>query len=82
MKTLRVCVVGGIPVPEGERNRGGGAALLFRCLESMREMGYAYAVIGGVGPEEYYQTLCGAVVIPGSETGVYESLHRLRGGES
>ncbi len=69
-------------VTEGERNRGVGAALLFRGLESMREMGYAYAVIGGVGPEEYYQKLCGAVVIPGSETGVYESLHRLLGGES
>ncbi len=62
-----------------ERGRGTGAALLFRCLESMREMGYAYAVIGGVGPQEYYEKLCGAFVIPGSEVGVYESLYRLRG---
>ena len=56
-----------------------GAALLFRCLESMREMGYAYAIIGGVGPAEYYQKLCGAFVIPGSEVGVYGSLYRLLG---
>lgn len=66
-------------VVESERGRGIGAALLFRCLESMREMGYAYAVIGGVGPTEYYQKLCGAFVIPGSEVGVYGSLFRLRG---
>ena len=66
-------------VKEGERDRGIGAALLFRCLESMREMGYAYAIIGAVGPAEYYQKLCGAFVIPGSETGVYESLYRLLG---
>ncbi len=61
-----------------ERDRGMGAALLFRCLESMGEMGYAYAVIGGVGPKEYYEKLCGAFVIPGSEVGVYGSQYQLR----
>ncbi len=61
-----------------ERGRGIGAALLFRCLESMEEMGYAYAVIGGVGPKEYYEKLCGAFVIPGSEVGVYGSQYQLR----
>ena len=66
-------------VRQSERRRGIGAALLFRCLESMREMGYAYAIIGGVGPAEYYQKLCGAFVIPGSEVGVYGSLYRLLG---
>jgi predicted N-acetyltransferase YhbS len=66
-------------VQQSERRRGIGAALLFRCLESMREMGYAYAVIGGVGPAEYYQKVCGAFVIPGSEVGVYGSLYRLLG---
>ena len=66
-------------VLQSERNRGIGTALLFRCLESMREMGYAYAVIGGVGPAEYYEKVCGAFVIPGSEVGVYGSLHRLLG---
>lgn len=66
-------------VQQSERRRGIGAALLFRCLESMREMGYAYAVIGGVGPAEYYQKVCDAFVIPGSEMGVYASLYRLLG---
>ena len=58
-------------VREDLRGRGLGAALLFRCLEAMREMGYAYAVIGGVGPQAFYEKVCGAFVIPGSETGVY-----------
>src|SRR4030042_920021 len=60
-------------VQESERARGIGAALLFRCLESMREMGYAYAIIGGVGPAEYYEKLCGAFVIPGSGGGGHGS---------
>jgi len=64
-------------VEQRQRHSGIGAALLFRCLESMREIGYAYAVIGGVGPAEYYQKVCGAFVIPGSEVGVYASLYRL-----
>jgi hypothetical protein len=41
----------------------------------MREMGYAYAVIGGVGPQAFYEEACGAFVIPGSETGVYLSIY-------
>ena len=65
-------------VREDLRGNGLGAALLFRCLESMREMGYAYAVIGGVGPAGFYEKTCGAFVIPGSETGIYGPLHELR----
>jgi len=65
-------------VREDLRGRGLGAALLLRCLESMREMGYAYAVIGGVGPAEFYEKVCGAFVIPGSEVGVYRPLFELR----
>ncbi len=59
------------------RGRGLGAALLFRCLESMREMGYAYAVIGGVGPVDFYERVCGAFVIPGSEIGIYGPLFQM-----
>ena len=68
-------------VQPDERGRGIGGALLFRCLESMREMGYAYAIIGGVGPQDYYEKVCGAFVIPGSEVGVYGSLYQLRAQE-
>ena len=68
-------------VQPDERGRGIGGALLFRSLESMREMGYAYAIIGGVGPQDYYKKVCGAFVIPGSEVGVYGSLYQLRAQE-
>jgi predicted N-acetyltransferase YhbS len=62
-------------VREDLRGRGLGGALLLRCLEAMREMGYGYAVIGGVGPQAFYEKVCGAFVIPGSETGVYRSVY-------
>lgn len=66
-------------VIESLRGSGVGALLLIRCLESMREMGYGYAVIGGVGPVEFYEKVCGATVIPGSEVGVYRPLFERRG---
>ena len=62
-------------VREDLRGKGAGAALLMRCLESMREMGYAYAIIGGVGPAEFYEKICGATIIEGSETSVYGDLY-------
>jgi predicted GNAT family acetyltransferase len=63
-------------VREDLRGKGAGASLLVRCLESMREMGYAYAIIGGVGPAEFYAKVCGAVIIEGSGTSVYGELYR------
>jgi predicted N-acetyltransferase YhbS len=69
--------------PTGVREdlRGGciGALLLLRCLESMLEMGYAYAIIGGVGPAAFYEKLVGATVIPGSDPGIYAPLYQVRG---
>jgi len=64
-------------VREDLRGCGLGAALLFACLESMREMGYAYAVIGGVGPAAFYEKVCGAFVIPGSDISVYGPLYEM-----
>jgi predicted N-acetyltransferase YhbS len=63
-------------VREDLRGSGAGAALLFRCLESMREMGYGYAIIGWVGPAAFYEKVCGATIIPGSDAGVYADLQR------
>jgi hypothetical protein len=56
------------------RKNGVGTALLFACLEDMRQQGYGYAIIGGVGPADYYSKAVGAVPIDGSEPGVYRGL--------
>jgi Acetyltransferase (GNAT) family len=58
-----------------EARKGGiGTGLLFACLQAMREQGFGYAIIGGVGPAEYYAKTVGAVLIEGSEPGVYRGL--------
>lgn len=67
-------------VREDLRGNGLGAALLLACLESMREMGYGYAIIGGVGPIAFYEKIVGAFVIPGSDPGVYNTLADFLGG--
>jgi len=63
-------------VREDLRGNGAGALLLVRCLEGMRDLGYAYAIIGGVGPAGFYAKVCGATVIDGSDPGVYGDLYR------
>lgn len=61
-------------VIESARGLGLGKALLMRSLEALRETGYAYAIIGGVGPKEFYAKSCGAIEIPGSDPGTYTDL--------
>jgi GNAT superfamily N-acetyltransferase len=58
-------------VVESERGRGVGRALLVASLRGLYELGYAYAVIGGVGPAEFYERAAGARLIPDSTPGVY-----------
>lgn len=58
-------------VLEEARGLGLGKALLFKSLEALRETGHAYAIIGGVGPKEFYAKACGAIEIPGSDPGIY-----------
>ena len=58
-------------VAEGERGRGVGRALLLASLRGLRELGYAYAIIGGVGPAGFYERAVGARLIPDSSPGVY-----------
>jgi hypothetical protein len=61
---------------ESERGKGIGKVLLIKSLESLREMGYAYAIIGGVGPAEFYENAVGAKLIDGSEVSIYQNLLR------
>ena len=58
-------------VLESERGRGLGRALLLACLWGLREMGYAYAIIGGVGTAKFYERAVGATLIPDSTPGIY-----------
>lgn len=60
-------------VAENERGHGVGRALLLAALHAQKEQGYAYAIIGGVGPAAYYTKAVGAVVIEGSSPGIYAS---------
>ncbi|HZQ60587.1 MAG TPA: GNAT family N-acetyltransferase [Casimicrobiaceae bacterium] len=58
------------------RHRGIGRALLIATLHAQRELGYAYAIIAGVGPEAFYREAVGAIAIPGSTPGIYAGMLR------
>ena len=66
-------------VAESCRGRGIGKALLLATLEAQRNQGYAYSIIGGAGPQDFYARAVGAVPIEGSEPGIYRGM--LRDGE-
>lgn len=61
--------------PEGvaptARGLGIGRALLLSALHAQRTAGYAYAIIGGVGPAAFYRTTVGATDIADSTPGIY-----------
>ncbi len=59
-------------VTEAARGKGIGKALLLRSLEAMYHEGYGYAIIGGVGPAEFYAKAVGATLIEGSDPGMYK----------
>lgn len=58
-------------VDEAQRGRGIGKALLLAALHGLREAGYAYGIIGGAGPTEFYARAAGATPIPDSSPGIY-----------
>ena len=62
-------------VDQNERKNGIGKALLFNCLEAMKQQGYGYAIIGGVGPAEFYAKTLGKILVEGPDAG--ELLDRL-----
>ena len=61
--------------PEGVdasmRGKGVGRALLLSALHAQRSAGYAYAIIGGVGPAAFYEKCVGATSIEASTPGIY-----------
>jgi GNAT superfamily N-acetyltransferase len=64
-------------VDESVRGLGIGRALLFACLNDQKAMGYAYTVIGDVGPSEFYEKTVGAIQIPNSAPGIYAGMLKL-----
>ena len=64
-------------VCQAEQGKGIGKALLGKCLESMKEKGYGYAIIGYVVEAvSFYEKTLGATVIEGSspDKSVYSNL--------
>ena len=61
---------GVLPQAQG---KGLGQALLLAALHAMRAQGYGYAIIGGAGADvqPFYAKSVGAVLIEGSDPGVY-----------
>lgn len=63
-------------VSEDQRGRGIGLALFHRALVAMKAQGYAYAIIGAVGPVEFYANAAGAIPIPSDNEDIYQGLLR------
>lgn len=57
-----------------ERGKGIGKILLIKALHALKEMGYTYAIIGGVGPASYYERVVDAKIIEKSEKSIYQNL--------
>lgn len=68
--------LGPMGVTEPARGHGTGAALLLAALHDMHAHGYIYGVIGGVGPAEFYERVCGATIIPDSTPAGYAGMLR------
>ena len=69
--TTRPNFFGPAGVAPTARGAGIGAALTLVTLSAMRSAGYAYAIIGGVGPVDFYARVAGATPIEGSTPGIY-----------
>lgn len=63
-------------VHESERHKGIGAALLNKCLMSMWEMGYGYAIIGWPTKNAipFYEKTVHAELIEDSSPGIYKRM--------
>ena len=60
---------GPIGVARDHRGKGLGLRLLSAALIDMRAAGYAYAIIGGAGPVDFYKKAVGAIEFPGGAPG-------------
>jgi len=63
-------------VDEAWRGHGIGKALLVATLDAQRHQGYAYSIVGGAGPQDFYRKAVDAIAIEGSEPGIYRGILR------
>ena len=61
-------------VVESARGRGVGRALALAALHALKAQGYAYAIVGGVGPAAFYEKAFGATPIERSTQGLYAGM--------
>lgn len=59
-------------VLDSEQGKQIGKALLLRSLHALHDEGFAYAIIGGVGPQQFYEKCVGATLIEDSKPGIYK----------
>ncbi|MBE6757419.1 MAG: GNAT family N-acetyltransferase [Ruminococcaceae bacterium] len=66
---------GPVGVDAAVRGQGIGAALTYRCMEAMKEAGYAYAVIGWCDEKQaFYTRTVGAMPIENTGDTVYSRM--------
>lgn len=67
---------GPMAVLESERKKGIGKALLLKSLESMQELGYAYAIIGWPAKSAigFYEKCVDAIMIEEKTSGIYKRM--------
>ena len=64
---------GPVGVKKSHRKKGTGTALMTACLLDMKLKGYGYAIVGAVKDMNYYKNTAGAMKIPDSAPGIYDS---------
>ena len=66
-------------VADSARRQGIGKILLLKCMESLRDMGYAYAFIGWPAKNaiHFYEEATGGMMIPDEGHGVYSRMIHL-----
>ena len=64
---------GPIGIEKSNRKQGIGRALMTACLLDMKLKGYGYAIVGAVEDTEYYKKTVGALEIPDSSPGIYNT---------
>lgn len=63
-------------VDESYRKLGVGKLLLVKSLEAMHFEGYQYAIIGGVGPQKFYEKVANATVIENEGLSIYDDFYK------